>query len=309
MQLPKRLKASGQPILRLPRLARRHSTRRGRRATVWHWGFAGHRCTISWRQFRTTKTRRTKKLRQVVIPFRLRPYREIALTFKRYKHAQRAKNRAFYALPQRVFQSRWANLVLAGFSLAGVLYCTQHLTFHPKIVLAQPLHQTISAPKQTPPAEKPPPSLPRSAPTRLRIPKIAVDTTLVPVGLQEDGTIHVPDSPWEAGWYQDSPTPGEIGPAIIVGHVDSPHNIAIFWRLRELQPDDAIAIERTDGSTATFKVERLADYPQSDIPKDEVYGNINYAGLRLITCSGTFNEQTQQYSNNIVVYAKLAQES
>jgi sortase (surface protein transpeptidase) len=115
----------------------------------------------------------------------------------------------------------------------------------------------------------------------------------------------MPDGFDFAGWYQYGPTPGELGPAVVVGHVDSTQGIAIFWRLRELLPGDEIYIDRQDGTTATLKVDDIQQYSQDQFPTDKVYGNIDHAGLRLITCGGTFSTVTHHYSDNTVVYASL----
>ena len=152
------------------------------------------------------------------------------------------------------------------------------------------------------------PILSRSEPTRLRIPKIDIDTTfVVPLGLAPSGEVAVPDSDTEVGWYQYSPTPGELGPSVVLGHVDSYTGPAIFFYLGQLEPGDDVYIDRADGSTAHFIVEELERPKQSEFPTAKVYGNLNYAGLRLITCSGLYERGKQRYTHNLVVYARLVE--
>lgn len=145
----------------------------------------------------------------------------------------------------------------------------------------------------------------RSAPTRLLVPAAGIDTSLVGVGKTLDGSIDMPNGFDIAGWYELAPTPGEIGPAVIVGHLDSIYGPAVFWNLDKLHPGDTVQVDRSDGNVATFKVNKLALFPQDNFPTQAVYGNINYAGLRLITCGGQFNYLTRHYSHNVVVYASL----
>lgn len=164
---------------------------------------------------------------------------------------------------------------------------------------AKPSNQVTIVP---PPAPK---TLPRSIPVRLVIPKVEIDTSVVPVGLQPTGSVNLPDSFEKVGWYSGGPTPGELGPAIMVGHVDSIHGIAIFWRLRELVPGDTFEVFRADGTIANFKVLEVQQFFQDTFPTTGVYGNIRYAGIRLITCGGTFNLATRHYDQNTVVYAAL----
>ena len=149
-------------------------------------------------------------------------------------------------------------------------------------------------------------SLPSSEPNRLRIPALKLNTTFVaPLGLLPNGEAAVPDSYGEVGWYKYSPTPGSLGPAVIFGHVDSYSGPAVFFSLGQLKPGDDIYVEREDGTTAHFKVESMERPAQSDFPTTRVYGDINYAGLRLITCTGIYVRGTQRYTHNLIVYAKL----
>jgi hypothetical protein len=146
--------------------------------------------------------------------------------------------------------------------------------------------------------------LARSKPVRLQIPAIGVDSTLMDLGLNADGTMQVPPQGFPAGWYTGSPTPGELGPAIIAGHVDWT-GPGVFYNLRKLRPDDTVSVTREDGSVASFRVTRVEQFAKDKFPTDLVYGNIDFAGLRLITCSGSWNKQTHHYEDNIVVFADL----
>ncbi|HEX9889698.1 MAG TPA: class F sortase [Nitriliruptorales bacterium] len=134
-----------------------------------------------------------------------------------------------------------------------------------------------------------------SAPVRLRIPSIGVDSTLIDLGLQADGTLEVPSGGFPAGWYTGAPTPGELGPAVIAGHVDWAGQRGVFFDLRELSAGDDIAITRQDGSTARFRVTRVERFARDEFPTQAVYGDLDHAGLRLITCDGRFDRQARSY--------------
>jgi sortase (surface protein transpeptidase) len=131
-----------------------------------------------------------------------------------------------------------------------------------------------------------------------------VTANIISVGQNSDGSIEVP-GPYDVGWYNLGPTPGEVGPAVLVGHVDYvTTGPAVFWNLRNMKPNDTVQITRQDGKTVTFKVEKVASYGQDNFPTQQVYGNISYPGLRLVTCTGDFNYITHHYSDNLVVYAR-----
>jgi len=152
------------------------------------------------------------------------------------------------------------------------------------------------------------PALAEAMPTKLTIPKLKIEATFEePLGLTAEGAIEVPDSYTQVGWYKHGPTPGEYGPAVILGHVDSVSGPAVFFPLGQLEAGDDIIIDRADGSVAHFKVEKLERYEQVAFPTAKVYGDIDHAGLRLITCSGTFKKGEQRYTHNLVVYAKLVE--
>lgn len=150
--------------------------------------------------------------------------------------------------------------------------------------------------------------LSRSKPVSLSIPEIAVHHKLVTLGLNPDHTVEVPplskvDVP---GWYKYSPTPGERGPAVILGHVDSAkQGEGVFFRLADMKPGQHVSVDRADGSTAVFTVDKVKQYPKSDFPTEAVYGTTPNPQLRLITCGGAFDEQEHSYADNTVVYAHL----
>lgn len=152
------------------------------------------------------------------------------------------------------------------------------------------------------------PIMEKAEPTRLYIPAANIETTFEQsLGLNEDRTIQVPDSYDKVGWYQYGPTPGELGPAVILGHVDSRDGPAVFYRLGQLTVGDEIIINRADGTIARFEVTSLERHQQNGFPTELVYGNIDHAGLRIITCTGIFIRGEQRYTHNLIVFAKLVE--
>jgi sortase (surface protein transpeptidase) len=147
--------------------------------------------------------------------------------------------------------------------------------------------------------------LPESAPVRVQVPSIGVDSGLLDLQLQDDGTLEVPPDGMSAGWYTGSPTPGELGPAVIAGHVDWGGRPGVFYRLRDVHPGDEISVLRANSTVAVFRVSRVEQFPKDAFPTDVVYGDIDHAGLRLITCGGSFDSRERSYDDNIVVFAEF----
>lgn len=147
-----------------------------------------------------------------------------------------------------------------------------------------------------------------SRPVRVRIPAIGVDTVVNPIGLAPDGTLQVPQpGPHlnQAAWFENSPTPGQTGPSIIEGHVDSVQGPSVFFRLGDIKPGDKVVVTRADGSIVTFRVNAVRDFLKAKFPTKLVYGSqLDEPTLRLITCSD-FDSAIHHHIGNEVVFAHL----
>jgi Sortase domain len=155
------------------------------------------------------------------------------------------------------------------------------------------------------PATAADPGLPYSRPLRLRIPSIDVATRLEYLELDPDGGMEVPTDPTRAGWFSPSPAPGVPGASVIAGHVTWDGEPAVFFALGRLRPGDTVKVDRADGRTATFVVQRTGTFPKADFPTRAVYRQLDYPGLRLITCGGQYDTQAGSYDANVIVWARL----
>jgi hypothetical protein len=151
------------------------------------------------------------------------------------------------------------------------------------------------------------PVLEPSRPIRIAIPSIDVRASVLGVGLADNGSIAVPplDRHEEAGWFDRGPTPGEFGPAIIVGHTDSRGGPSVFNKLPKLKPGARIEVTRRDRTVAIFEVNSIERFGKSKLPPDRVYGDFTRPGLRLITCGGRWVGGGIGYADNIVAFASL----
>jgi sortase (surface protein transpeptidase) len=209
-------------------------------------------------------------------------------------------------------------LLLTGAVLVVGALRSQHHAPQPPASAAVPFQpgrtgsatSTAATPSATAPSSQPPsgPTLRRALPLHLSIPNIGVDTDLLQLGLNPDRTVQVPplSRHSEAGWYRNSPTPGQLGPSVILGHVDSAeYGPAVFFRLGALRPGNRVSVTRADNTVAVFRVDRVVSYAKDHFPTLTVYGNTDNAALRLITCGGRFDFSTRNYESNIVAYASL----
>ena len=123
------------------------------------------------------------------------------------------------------------------------------------------------------------------------------------LGIGAGGTVDVPKNPDRPGWLDLSPAPGQQGPAVIIGHLDSKTGPAVFLRLRELKVGDPVVVSRHDGTTVTFTVDGVRSFEKSHFPTEATYGPVPGPALRLITCGGTYDHATKSYESNVIVFA------
>ena len=146
--------------------------------------------------------------------------------------------------------------------------------------------------------------VPVPLPTRLVIPAIGVDSSVVPLGKNPDGSAQVPSATTYTSWYDLGPRPGQVGPAVILGHVDSYTGPGVFFRLRSLLPGDDVTVE-AGHTDLHFDVLKVVTYPKDHFPTASVFGPTPDPELRLITCGGPFDRAIGHYEDNIVAYAIL----
>ena len=190
-------------------------------------------------------------------------------------------------------------LLAVGGGTGGILLLTGHGVISPPAVAhpgPPPAGAVAAPPRPIGPARV-------ARPVYLSIPVIGVHTRLIKLGLTAQGTLQVPATTSVAGWYTGGPRPGQVGSAVIAGHIDSYLGPGVFFRLRLLRPGDHVYVRHAGGALAVFRVYAEHSYPKDHFPTDKVYGPAPDPELRLITCGGTFNPAIGSYLNNVVVYA------
>lgn len=156
------------------------------------------------------------------------------------------------------------------------------------------------------PAPAPSPSVEQPPPAQVTIPAIDLAEPLIDLGLQADGSMEVPVDFDDVGWYTPGGRPGGRGPVVIAGHVDSPTGPAVFLRLHELVPGDAVTVTAADGSVHEYVVTEVRDVAKNAFPTAEVFGATAADTLRLITCGGLFDTAAASYTDNRIVFAERA---
>jgi hypothetical protein len=180
-------------------------------------------------------------------------------------------------------------------------------------VVAAPRQQVVPAPRQRvvpAPRSKVRRAMSASLPVSLAIPAINVKSSgMLHLGQTVQGSLQVPPPGPDynkVAWYRNSPTPGSLGPAVLVGHVDSAaYGPSVFYRLAALKRGDLVWVTRADKSVAVFRVDDVRQFRKSDFPTNLVYGNTDHAALRIITCGGAFDRDVGHYVDNTVVLASL----
>jgi hypothetical protein len=141
-------------------------------------------------------------------------------------------------------------------------------------------------------------------PTAMQIPAIGLAALdLADLRIDYRGALQVPTDFGQVGWYTSSAVPGDPGPSVFAGHVDTRRGPAVFAQLDRLRPGDLIEVPRSDGGTARFSVDSVEYFPKDTMPADRIYGPSTRPVLRLLTCGGPFDEDTLSYRDNVVVFA------
>jgi sortase (surface protein transpeptidase) len=210
----------------------------------------------------------------------------------------------------------WLTLALIAVGVALVAVAVSAQKSAPRPPHAVGRVQTSSFPSTAASSARPPKSAPdakpplsASPPRRITIPAIGVDSEVIPLGLAPDGSLAVPQpgpNLNKVAWFANSPTPGQPGPSIVEGHVDSESGPSVFFRLGEVRPGYRIFVTRADGVRLTFTVNAVRDYLKTKFPTDVVYGadDLSHPQLRLITCSD-FDPSIEHHVGNEVVFAHL----
>jgi hypothetical protein len=209
----------------------------------------------------------------------------------------RARPRAFGATRAAAIGLGVVGLSAAGLGTAGALGVRT-------VATRTPVSPAWDLPAQVVTAATPaPPTMPADGPTSVRIPAIAVNTSLEAIALDADGALTAP-AYTDAGWYVDGTAPGDVGPAVIAGHYDgvAQGSRSVFYRLGELRPGDTVDVRR-GGTWITFVVDAVRTFPRSGFPSALVYGPTPDAELRLITCGGPYDTASASYVDNVVVFA------
>jgi hypothetical protein len=195
-----------------------------------------------------------------------------------------------------------AALVVGGVAILGI--DGWHKSGPPRPAAAGNVAQV---PTQRPTSAAKVQALAKSVPVRIDIPSIGVHAKTLSMGADAEGGIAVPSLAQAelTSWYNEGPAPGEVGPSVIVGHVDTKSGPAVFYRLGELKKGATIDVARTDGSVVSFAVDSVAEYPKAEFPAEKIFSDLDYPGLRLITCGGAFDSDTGHYLDNTIVFGHM----
>lgn len=146
---------------------------------------------------------------------------------------------------------------------------------------------------------------PVAAPVRLTIPAIGVDAPVEQVGTDAQGRMAVPSEPDHVAWYSPGVAPGDVGDAVIDGHLDWTSGPAVFARLGQLRSGDRVVVTRADQSQAVFVVDSTATYA-FDARVQDLFTRTGVPSLSLLTCSGPWDRQRGTYLTRLAVHATLA---
>jgi sortase (surface protein transpeptidase) len=163
-----------------------------------------------------------------------------------------------------------------------------------------------SSPALQTPASESPAAQPAAVPVEVSIARLNISSSLQALGLEKDGSLQSPSEWGRAGWYAGGVRPGDVGPAVIAGHIDSTAGPAVFYKLPSARIGDDVVVTDATGRSRHFTVNDIEQYPKQKFPSSAVYGPAAVPTLRLVTCYGAFDAGRNSYVDNVVVSAVLA---
>lgn len=167
-----------------------------------------------------------------------------------------------------------------------------------------------------PPVQEVPSAPAGLMPARLVIPEMGLDAPVLSLGPDAQGAMQAPrvgsssNPVWsEVYWWNVGAAPGQIGNAVIAGHVNRPDGSpSTFTDLNRLHPGDEFAVVTVDGTTLRFRV-TAKDAPlvyvdgANNPTVERIFGPTSAPHLNLMTCWGEWDGR--EYNRRLVVYSTL----
>lgn len=171
------------------------------------------------------------------------------------------------------------------------------------------VNATVFAPQEAPGPAPAAAVVAGDSPTRLRIPALNIDAKVQQTGLTKSGAMGTPSNFTDVAWYKYGPAPGQVGSAVIDGHVDNGLSLAgVFKHLGDIKTDDDVYVTMQSGTQLHFKVSDIEIYPYKDAPSDLIFNRADTVRLNLVTCDGTWVKGDKTYNERLVVYTTLVRD-
>ena len=217
------------------------------------------------------------------------------------------KQNSFTSLQKKVFVFIRNNLFLLTIMLVVIISFAIGITdTHPHKQKKKEVPVTQEQKQKQKNVATPLPSVAPGIPLQITIPKIHIQAAVESVGMDAEGRMDVPKIATDSAWYSPGYKPGMKGSAVIDGHLDDITGApAVFWNLKKLTKGDVIIIKENNNRSYIFSVYQLAKYPYNNFPIQKVFAEANTPLLNLITCNGVWDNNTKNYSDRLVIYAKL----
>lgn len=203
----------------------------------------------------------------------------------------------------RLFINIWVLAIFVIFGILGGFVYTRYA--QPVNEVQVPVQEVLTEQTFRPiPSEEP--EIDVTKPKTLTVPKINIQAAVEEVGVDSEGKMDVPKGVYNVGWFNLGFKPGEKGSAVLAGHLDTVTGApAVFYYLEQMAVGDQVIMTDENGKNLTFEVTRIVSYPFDRVPLEEIFGSSDKPRVNLITCVGTWDVGTRNYSERLVVYTEL----
>lgn len=146
-----------------------------------------------------------------------------------------------------------------------------------------------------------------SVPTRLQIPTLNIAASVLPVGVDRQRNVEVPESIDDVGWYRYGVSVGTSqGSAVLVAHRDGRIGGAgVFYDLGQLRRNDRILVTDSAGRRWEYRVvaRELVTKSSFAVQAEDFFERTGPHRLTLITCGGAYIRDACGYQSNVIVTA------
>ena len=146
----------------------------------------------------------------------------------------------------------------------------------------------------------------KSPPVHVSIARLGVDMRIDIEGLEPNGDMSLPVSPFRAGWYEFGAAPNSLaGATVLAAHVDSSaEGRGPFAALRSAEQGTEVRVTDQAGTEHVYRIVSVEKVDKGEVQWNRYFSLVGEPRLLLITCGGEYDYSVGSYDDNYIVTAE-----